>query len=1658
MKRFSEKVAITASVAALSFSAVVGVPHAAQAEGDTDSHINAESPAIPNESNTLSSHETSSESAAPETRSMPAASERAADVPASAPARSTVIWVDGTNGDDSSTGLAQDQAVRTVQHALARAQEEGITNISVRGNFSSTLNFAGPYHVTVAEDTTVTGQGNASGDAIVLSQGAHLETAQGATLTVDNFRTAFSIDQTSTLSDGTYEVSRATLFDLKGSIAGSQADAVRITLNDAKTIGKVYGSAQSITYANITLENSEVLVVTYGSVSGAVLTLDRSTLTTHNARLALPSLKATSSMININYDEGLYTNSSLGNAHLTDTRITVDTHGDDPDKAKIQIGGGVLDRVTYDNQAQLVLKGVETRDSDLTVRNGKLNVGETSRVENSRLRAVGADANDGVYVSNGTTISDTQITTSDALVRVSSQSAITNGSITTTNGSIEINDSTVTGNATEVTDGTYRVARSAFDQNTVTLHSNSDKSGTLHVIDSTVAHMAIAADGDAIKYSRFYGSQISDSTITLDKYETEVLNSQLSNTSMTGSTNGEFRSNTAFFIGGSTISNNSTVTADGDRIIIRNGTGSEAADKITTLDSGSTITVRNSPRSTSATSGGGIGLRGDDITLRVQDAHLVLESPRESGLGHHLPFLTTFPQNGSNQKIEFTGNSTFTSPVPEDTWSGMGATKSGDAFVVLGGSYNMYYNERLEVPFFGAVDLAPTNGADHGNERLSFFTMSDAHSSDTELHPIGTNGAAYTYPVGNDDGTGKKHVWLPAAHVTFDLQGVGVYADGSSDPKQALVPRGYSSEDVDSVASGEVSAPEDPIAPGKRFIGWVYEGTTTAYDPTAPVTQDTTLVPQWEDAETYGITYKINLPGNESRKLVMAEDGSHTVDLPRADEIFEYNRDAYKFIGWRLDSDPSRLYQPGESYEIPANAGSQGGNAVATAQWEEIRVAVKFHANHGTFTDTSVFKQHPAIFTIEKDDWGGDVAVLNKQPVAADSETIDAIINELEPGQSLASLGLTSNSWLKDSNDNWTVTYGPFRKPAQKEFYGFAYDTKWTATPHVENARDSELVNISGSNVVNKNTDYYLNWTYSEGGDGRDIPQYASPNTRINSDLWINGSSNTSDIVMIEPGQAFSMTGSIDMTEVKKQLDLINHTEVLSNWAATPKLVTYPDADSVFYADLELPEGIKLDRVTKEDITFDGLGTLFNVQDIEIRDHSIHITYRLKQDGGVDDEGNPKERAIDSYDALTKAIYSVREEVNDNNRESLIPHDNLMSVTVNGLYVDENAPDQAEYTAKGRVSGEFTSFAQNPNRVTKHFSFSWYSDQVDKDGRGVDPRDPRSDDDRSVYATVRVVRPQETTPLQADLLINTTTEADAPYRLHPNESFATTLTVDTHTITQQVDDITSHHPGEDPDNVALNLTKNTYKATIAFPEMIKVPDDATFELVGGNGVFTMDNTVRRGNTLEVELTFAKTPTTLGELIKMLKEAEKAPLGLKVNGLSLVPTSPEGTYFTTQATFVGRFEGSTKSSGTGSGQVVYGFNYTWNASQVPEGKDAVARDTSTIQMTVYKLQISPGPNPGPTPNPQPGPYPGPGPQPGPHPQPGPEPGPHPGPTPNPPGPIIGPHHDTPIVVDDSTKKVTTKTADEAPLGAMTGLALLFGTAASAIGISLRRRKQ
>ena len=179
------------------------------------------------------------------------------------------------------------------------------------------------------------------------------------------------------------------------------------------------------------------------------------------------------------------------------------------------------------------------------------------------------------------------------------------------------------------------------------------------------------------------------------------------------------------------------------------------------------------------------------------------------------------------------------------------STPYGTAFYIIGGGSHLvkYHKDTMD-----EVSTTPTNGAANGNEKLTYFQLTDP--SVTVLSPVNRYGQRYTYGVANASSDGNKYVWVPSEKVTFSLgdNPSATFADGTNTNKETLAMRGHAI--TMAVRANDEAIPTFNTTPisndaSKQFKGWFYRdasGNVLPFDAnTTDVLETMNVFAMWEE-------------------------------------------------------------------------------------------------------------------------------------------------------------------------------------------------------------------------------------------------------------------------------------------------------------------------------------------------------------------------------------------------------------------------------------------------------------------------------------------------------------------------------------------------------------------------------------------------------------------------------------------------------------------------------------------------------------------------------------------------------------------------------------------------------------------------------------------
>ena len=247
---------------------------------------------------------------------------------------------------------------------------------------------------------------------------------------------------------------------------------------------------------------------------------------------------------------------------------------------------------------------------------------------------------------------------------------------------------------------------------------------------------------------------------------------------------------------------------------------------------------------------GNSGIQVSGAKVKVNDS--VINYTRST------PYGTAFYIIGGGSQLEMTGDTVINTPasldavsISEDKIDNTAAVLApNDAYVVTGGSHLVKYHKDT----MDEVSTTPTNGAANGNEKLTYFQLTDP--SVTVLSPVNRYGQRYTYGVANASSDGNKYVWVPSAKVTFSLgdNPSATFADGTNTNKETLAMRGHTIGMA--VRANDEAIPTFNTTPisndaSKQFKGWFYRdasGNVLPFDAnTTDVLETMNVFAMWEE-------------------------------------------------------------------------------------------------------------------------------------------------------------------------------------------------------------------------------------------------------------------------------------------------------------------------------------------------------------------------------------------------------------------------------------------------------------------------------------------------------------------------------------------------------------------------------------------------------------------------------------------------------------------------------------------------------------------------------------------------------------------------------------------------------------------------------------------
>lgn len=875
-------------------------------------------------------------------------------------------------------------------------------------------------------------------------------------------------------------------------------------------------------------------------------------------------------------------------------------------------------------------------------------------------------------------------------------------------------------------------------------------------------------------------------------------------------------------LGPSEIKNNSMVTADGSRVTV--------SEKLLVEDS--KFIIKNS------TDGG--------LNINYKPGEVIFEnSTFETTNMQWIPSYGTGRTHGPCY-LTFKGDSVVNTDAIDKNADGGGANRgTGSTYVVTGGSYLVAYD-----PTYNYDVTTPTNGEENGDEYLSYFTLKDGTIN--ELKPINKNGVEYIYPVANASKDNKKHVFVPAAKVTFKLNNNDAsFADNTNADKELKTIRGYKLDDV--VGNEKPENPTDKN--GVKFLGWFYmtaNGEEKAFNWNEKLTTDTEVYAKWERKTVIyhngaGKDY-ISSAGEDAKNI----EALSFEDIVK--EKADFNVVGKKFAGWTTAPDGSgKVYSAKDKIDF-----TDGQSQIDLyAKYADNEYKVSFSANGGTFSDNSIFKTKTDVFTIEKDANGGEVAVLNKKAKYNDKlfDLLNGLDhNDLKPDKEAKKTGFVISN--PDYFSDRAEAGGKAIRFDDYSFFGLS---------------------MKGENPqITSDTTYYLSW--------KDDPNIKTIQAQgeLDSDIWGNTRENSTAVQVVDSDEAFSLTGEVNVAPIKEQMKAIE--EQFNKEENDFDQIALTGAKSTFTATLTMPEEIVIPE--NPAVTAKGLGKCFDLSATKVDGQKVTVTFKLKA-------------GMDNYKKLKEAVDSTGEQ------------DNILSVTVAGFKFKNFAGinDGEKFTVRGQVTGDFSAIAED-NATLKRFSFTWKGKQT------PEGKDEAATSEGIQYTLMMSKPTEFTLPgdllVKKDQEGYDTTH-QAIYPIDESDTLTFKGQLDVSPIKNQINLLADGQSSTD--KIDLEKVKSGFVAKIEIPQGLEIPDAVQATLTA-NDLFKVTDVSKAGNVITVRMDLKKSYTKFDDLKKDVNAAggDESILNVEIPGI-IVKDNTSGKKFVAKGQVEGSFFGIAKKEKT-----------------------------------------------------------------------------------------------------------------------------------------------
>ena len=803
------------------------------------------------------------------------------------------------------------------------------------------------------------------------------------------------------------------------------------------------------------------------------------------------------------------------------------------------------------------------------------------------------------------------------------------------------------------------------------------------------------------------------------------------------------------------------------------------------------------------------------------------------------------------------------------------------SFVVTGGSYKVDESQLTQDD-----KLIPTNGEANGNEKLTLFHLADPSVSNISM--INKNGGTYSYPVEKANEDGQKRVWGPKASVVFRLNnGNATFADGTTADKNGTTIRGTS--------LNFVKGNTDPGTPASsdEFLGWYYkdsQGTEHPFTMDTALTGNTEVYAKWNNIS---IVYH---NGEGQSYIQSAQPGQTEMTVVGYPDIVNRKSDfavqGKKFEYWTTAEDGTgKQYKKGDAISF-----ENGETQVDLYAYYGVKqYSVRFSANGGTFSENSIFR-NPDYFTIETDSYGGETALLKK------TATYGQTLHELTKA-----LGLDYNQLKPDTG---AVRSG--YKLSDKTYWSTSAFSGSVTRVRFDDQKVWIFTNPGENPTITDDVTWYLRWTPTA-----DSSQLINGKITLPADIWHGGIENGSDSTQIQsarPGDTVTLTAAVDVKEVKEKLDAIAGYFEVGKDEYGKIAITAPRC--TFTATFDIPEGFAVPDESAVKVSAYGLGSCFDVTNINYSGRKITVTFELK--GG-----------FDNYQKLCDAVNSTGIKTALTTEPDTESRSDTIAFTISGLFVNgENKADRDVLTIHGDVSGNFEAIAtldRKPDATSQgqsyYFAFTFEPSQTESG------KDINADSKNPIPISISY---RLSKPLNLILPGDMTTEGAADSRairdVQPGSRLTYVGRLDVSSIKEQINTM----EGSERDHNIRNV-KSSFRAVITLGDGLSSSADKNSVTLTDNNLFEISDVTVDGSTVTVDMTLKgdyASFTKLKETVDSVNDILEVRVPVTVSD-----SLPSVALITSIGTLSGEFSAEVVDE---KGQVLYEPSFTWNAKQAGEG--------------------------------------------------------------------------------------------------------------------------